>query len=292
MAPRSVVAASLLALAAAALAQVAVPPPARVTDLTGTLTAAQRTDLEQRLAAFEQAQGSQIAVLMLPSTQPEAIEQYGIRVAEQWQLGRKDVDDGVLLLIAKQDRRLRIEVGYGLEGAIPDAIAKRIVAEVITPHFRQEHYHAGIVAGVEQLMQVIQGEPLPEPAWREAPEGGAGDRVQSLFGVGLFALFIGSLLARLFGEFPAALLSSGGFGAVAGLLGGSLALGLGGAMLMFVLALAVFASRDARRFHGGRGSRGGVIGSWGGGSRRGGFGGGGFRGGGGGFGGGGASGGW
>lgn len=290
MARRSLLAASLLVLAAAALAQVAVPPVARVIDLTGTLAPAERAALEQRLADFERAQGSQIAVLMLPSTQPEAIEQYGIRVAEQWRLGRQGVDDGVLLLIAKQDRRLRIEVGYGLEGAIPDAIAKRIVAEVITPHFRQDHYYAGIVAGVEQLMKVIQGEPLPEPAW--APEPGAGDRVQSLFGLGLFTLFIGSLLARLFGEFPAALLSSGGFGALAGMLGGSLALGLGGAMLMFVLALAVFASRDARRFHGGRGGRGGVIGSWGGGSRGGGFGGGGFRGGGGGFGGGGASGGW
>ncbi|HET6492660.1 MAG TPA: TPM domain-containing protein, partial [Burkholderiales bacterium] len=116
-------------------AEVAIPPlTARVTDLTGTLSAAQRTALEERLAAFEAKKGSQVAVLLVPTTQPETIEQYAIRVAEQWKLGRKGVDDGVLLLVAMQDRTVRIEVGYGLEGALPDATAKRIVEEYIVPH--------------------------------------------------------------------------------------------------------------------------------------------------------------
>ena len=120
---------------AVAAAEVAVPPlSARVTDLTGTLDAGQRAALEARLEAFERAKGSQVAVLIVPTTQPETIEQYGIRVAEAWKIGRGGtIDDGVILLVAKDDRALRIEVGYGLEGALPDAIAKRIIEEVIVP---------------------------------------------------------------------------------------------------------------------------------------------------------------
>src|SRR5215217_2564454 len=115
-----------------AAAEVAVPTlKSRVTDLTGTLTPEQKGALEQRLAAFEAAKGSQIAVLMLPSTKPEEIEQFSIRVAEAWKIGRKGTDDGLILVIAKEDRRLRIEVGYGLEGAIPDAVAKRVISETI-----------------------------------------------------------------------------------------------------------------------------------------------------------------
>src|SRR5688572_28329893 len=128
---RAIVAAALCAIALA-LAQVPVPAlTARVTDLTTTLSAQQRAALEERLAAFEARKGSQIAVLIVPTTAPETIEQYAIRVAEQWKVGRKGIDDGAILLVALKDRALRIEVGYGLEGVLPDAVAKRIVEEVI-----------------------------------------------------------------------------------------------------------------------------------------------------------------
>ena len=115
------------------------------------------------MAAFEAKKGSQIAVLIVPTTQPEDIAQFGIRVAEAWKIGRKNVDDGVILIVAKEDRKLRLEVGYGLEGAIPDAIAKRVIAETITPFFKKGDYAGGIDAGVTQLMQLIEGETLPEP---------------------------------------------------------------------------------------------------------------------------------
>lgn len=150
-----------------AVAQVAVPAlNARVTDLTATLTSGQKAALEQTLAAFEQRKGSQIAVLLVPTTAPETIEQYGLRVVEQWKLGRKGVDDGALLLVAKDDRRLRIEAGYGLEGALNDAVCKRIVDEIIVPRLRQGDFHGGIAAGVERMIAVVDGEALPEPARR------------------------------------------------------------------------------------------------------------------------------
>ena len=154
----------LLVVAGAATAEVAVPPlRARVTDLTNTLGRDQQNAIEQRLAQFEARKGAQIAVLILPSTKPETIEQFAVRVQEQWKLGRKGVDDGVLLVVAKDDRALRIEVGYGLEGVLPDAIAKRIIEEDITPQFRRGDFYAGINDGVTRIIQVIDGEPLPPP---------------------------------------------------------------------------------------------------------------------------------
>ena len=141
-----------------------VPPlHARLTDLTGTLTAAQQTGLEQSLRAFETRKGTQIAVLIVPTTKPEEVEQYALRVVEQWKLGRKKVDDGALLLIAKDDRTLRIEVGYGIEGALNDATAKRIVNEVIAPRLKEGDYFGGVGAGVDQMIRVVDGEPLPTP---------------------------------------------------------------------------------------------------------------------------------
>ena len=133
-----------------AKSQIPVPPVARVVDQTGTLSAEQKASLERLLEAFEKRKGSQIAVVMVKSTTPEAIEQYALRVAEQWKLGRKGVDDGALLAIAKDDRAMRIEVGYGLEGALNDATAKRIIAEVITPRFREGDFFGGISAGVDR----------------------------------------------------------------------------------------------------------------------------------------------
>ena len=163
---------SLLAglLIVSARAEVAIPPlTSRVTDLTDTLNPQQRDALEQKLAAFEAAKGSQIAVLIVPTTQPEAIEQYSIRVVEQWKLGRKGVDDGALLLVAKDDRKIRLEVGRGLEGAVPDAVAKRITADIIAPYFKKDDFAGGITAGVERLIKVVEGEPLPEPAGKSQP---------------------------------------------------------------------------------------------------------------------------
>ncbi|TMG89452.1 MAG: YgcG family protein, partial [Betaproteobacteria bacterium] len=154
----------LLAGLGSTRAEVAVPPlKAHVTDLTGTLSAQQLRDLESRLAAFERGKGSQVAVLMLPSTQPETIEEYSIRVADAWKIGRARAEDGVILVVAKNDRKLRFEVGTGLEGAIPDVIAKRIVSDVIAPHFRSGDFYGGIAAGTDAVMKLIEGEGLPAP---------------------------------------------------------------------------------------------------------------------------------
>jgi uncharacterized protein len=176
----------LLFFALTAWAQVAVPELSRrVTDLTATLNAEQVAALENRLAAFEAQKGSQIAVLFVPTTQPEDIAAFAIRVAEQWKIGREKVDDGVILIVARNDRTLRLEVGYGLEGAIPDAIAKRVIAETITPYFKAGDFYGGIEAGVQQLMRLIEGEPLPPRA------AGPGEGDDAIFGF----LVIGGVVA-------------------------------------------------------------------------------------------------
>ncbi|HEY2344472.1 MAG TPA: TPM domain-containing protein [Xanthomonadaceae bacterium] len=153
------------ASAADAVAQ-RVPVPAlnaRVTDQTGTLDPTQVAALEAKLAALESAKGAQVAVLIVPSTAPETIEQYSIRVVDAWKLGRKGVDDGVLVLVAKDDRKLRIEVGRGLEGSIPDAIANRIIDGTIEPKFKNGDYAGGLDDGVDRLIGLVNGEPLPQP---------------------------------------------------------------------------------------------------------------------------------
>ena len=266
-----------LLLAGAAQAEVAVPPlSARVTDLTSTLDAQQIQSLESRLAAFEAKKGSQIAVLLLPTTQPETIEQYGIRVAESWRLGRKGVGDGVLLLVAKEDRAMRIEVGYGLEGALNDATAKRIVAEIITPFFKRGEFYQGIDAGTAAIIKVVEGEPLPEP--QRGASGDKGDIESLLFVAFGVVVVVGGILRSLLGRLPAALLTGGGLGLVAWLTAVPLMMALLAGAMAFVFVLL-------------GGMRHGFSGMGGGGGR-GGFGGGGFGGGGGGFGGGGASGRW
>ena len=157
-------AAALFVCAVWAIAQVAVPSlSGRVVDLTGTLDGTQKATLERTLEAFEARKGTQIAVLLVPTTEPETIEQYSLRVAEQWKLGRKRVDDGAILVVAKNDRALRIEVGYGIEGALSDVTSHRIISEVITPAFRQGDFVGGIRAGVERIIGVSDGEPLPAP---------------------------------------------------------------------------------------------------------------------------------
>lgn len=273
--------AGALLLAALAFAEVEVPHlTARVTDLSGVLDEAQRAALEERLRAFEARKGAQFAVLVLPSTQPETIEQYGIRVADAWKLGRKGVDDGLILIVATDDRRLRIEVGRGLEGVVPDAIAKRVIEEIIAPRFREGDVPGGIEAGVERLMGLVDGEPLPAPP--EAVGGGSGAPVIVAL---LMGLTVGSVLRRILGPLlgsgvvggaTAVVLMVAGFALVAALL-------LGVLMFLFVLVFGSVADRGALR--GGFGGGGFGGGGFGGG-------GGGFSGGGGGFSGGGASGSW
>jgi uncharacterized protein len=298
---RTLLAVLLLAGAGTALAadQQPVPPlQSRVTDTTGTLTAGQQADLEARLAAFEQRKGAQIAVLIVPTTQPEALERYSQRVVDTWKLGREKPDDGALLLVALQDRALRIETGRGLGGALPDILAGRIIDETIKPLFRQGDIYGGINAGLARMMQVIDGEPLPPPdrSWR-AP----GDR---LFGMLPFLFFGvlagGALLRALLGRTLGSLATGGVSGVAIWLLSRVLGFAIAGGVLAFLFAM--FASMASTSRGGGRGGGFGGFGGFGGlggggfgggGFRGGGFGGGGgFRGGGGSFGGGGASGRW
>jgi uncharacterized protein len=288
---RTCLALTALLCAAVAGAQSLQPVPkleARVTDLTGTLTAGQQAELEQKLAAFEQRKGSQVALLIVPTTEPEAIEQYSIRVAETWKLGRAKPDDGALLLVALKDRALRIEVGYGLEGALPDAIARRIIDDTIKPLFRQGDFYGGVSAGLQQIMRVVDGEALPPPdrKWRRPGDSLPGILPFLFFGV----LVGGSVLRALLGRTLGAVVTGGAVGAVVWLLSKLLFAAVFGGVIALLFSL--FAG-----FAGGlRGGRGGGFGGWGGmgggGFGGGGFGGGGFGGGGGGFGGGGASGKW
>ncbi|MHB1085383.1 MAG: TPM domain-containing protein [Thiobacillus sp.] len=257
--------------ALSAWAQVAVPELSRrVTDLTATLTAGQVAALENELAAFETNKGSQIAVLILPTTQPEDIAQYGIRVADQWKIGRSKVDDGVILIVAKDDRKLRIEVGYGLEGAIPDAIAKRVIAETITPYFKAGDFHGGIEAGVQQLMKLIEGEPLPPPS---APSNGEGEGPFIFLIMG--GLVAGWLLSNLMNR-PAA----GGVAALGSGVVGTMLMGFTPVLLLIAIFVFAGVTSSFRGGGGGWSSGGGGLGggggSWGGGG--GGFGGGGSSG--------------
>jgi uncharacterized protein len=284
-----------LFLAACAFAQVPVPQlTSPVTDLTSTLTAQQVQALDQKLRAFEQGKGSQIAVLLVPTTQPEEIEQFSIRVVEAWKLGRRGVDDGVLLLVAKDDRAVRIEVAYGLEGALPDVIANRIVEQVVVPRFRSGQFYEGIDAAVDRIIAVLNGEALPEPAQRtRSPSGEGFGNVLPLL---LMVVFVGSnILRRMLGGFGGAAATAGIAGFLVWILTSVTLIAIGAGVIAFLFTL--FGG-------GGGGSRGGWSsgrrGGWGGGFGGGGFGGGlgggggggGWSGGGGSFGGGGASGRW
>ena len=282
----------------AVAAEAPIPPfTSRVVDTTQTLDAGTVAALTQKLADLEQRKGAQIAVLLIPSTQGEAIEQYAVRAFEQWKPGRKRVDDGIMLIVAKDDRRLRIEVGYGLEGAVPDLLAGRIIREQIAPLFKQNDFAGGITRGVDSLILLVDGEPLPPPVAGAAASSSEQDTAPAfmLLPLAFFAFVIPALPAALIGGWFVYLMFN------------SVLLAILGALAALVIS---FIGR--RMGAGGRGSsarasrRGGVIGGLGGGlggfgggfrggGGGGGFGGGGFGGGGGGgggSGGGGASGGW
>ena len=281
----------LLAFAFPAAADVAVPQlSGRVVDQTGALSSGDIAALSQKLRDFEMRKGSQVAVLIVPTTDPETIEQFAIRVAEAWKIGRKKVDDGAILVVAKNDRHLRIEVGYGLEGALTDVTSRRIIDEAITPKFRSGDFAGGITAGVDRMIRVIDGEPLPTPS-RSVNFGDWND-IEPLFFFLLFGpLVIGGILRSMFGR----LFGSGITGAIVGVLAwfviGSAVIGLGvgvlGAVLTFIADLfgAGSGTGSSRR---GSWSSGSSSGGWSSGSSSSG----GFSCGGGSFGGGGASGSW
>ncbi|MDB5500285.1 MAG: hypothetical protein JWR89_187 [Tardiphaga sp.] len=290
-AARACLVALLLCWGVAALADVAVPRlSGRVVDQTMTLSQDQQAALDGTLKDFEARKGSQVAVLIVPTTAPESIEQFSIRVAEAWKIGRSKVDDGAILVIAKDDRKLRIEVGYGLEGALTDVTTKRIIDEVITPRFKAGDFAGGITAGIERILKVIDGEPLPAPAERE-PSSNFADQLEQFAPFLLFGVIIGGgilrgMFGRLFGS-----LATGGLAAVAVwlIVGTALLAGLAG-VIGFVVTLIgdAFTSGGGGRRSGGY--IGGSGGSWSSGSSSSDSGG--FSGGGGNFGGGGASGSW
>lgn len=275
----------------AVLAQPLQPVPAltaRVIDQTGTLSAAQTEAIEARLRSLEEKSGSQVVVLMVPSTAPEDIAPYAHRVASDWKIGRKDVGDGLLIVIAKDDRRMRMEVARALEGAIPDLVAARIIDQQMAPFFRQNDYAGGILAAIDQVGARIAGEYLPAPSQQRS----AADDVD-LEGMAIFLFFgvmvIGPVIRRIFGNKFGSVLVGGATGLLAYLFTASLLLAGLAAVVALLLTLLSNSTKG-----GGRGGGGPFIGGGGfGGGRSGGFGGGGFRSGGGGsFGGGGASGRW
>jgi uncharacterized protein len=284
---RAVFLAFLLCWSFTAAAQLPVPPlTGRVVDRTGTLSASDIVSLDQKLKAFEDRKGSQIAVLIVPTTAPEDIAQYALRVVEQWKLGRKNIDDGALLIVAKGDRRTRIEVGYGLEGALNDATVRRIVDEIISPKFRTGDFAGGISDGIDRILNVVDGEPLPTPQRQRPP---AFSQIDPFDPVLIIAVLIaGGVLRSLLGRFFGSLATGGLVGVVAWFLVGvmSIALISGVIAFLFTLLTAGITSLGNGGFSGGF-PTGRSGGGFGGGGSSGGFSGGGGR-----FGGGGASGSW
>ena len=284
---KGIIVALMLCCSVSAFADVAVPPlTGRVVDITGTLTADQAAALETELRDFETRKGSQIVVLILPTTAPESIEQFAIRVAEAWKIGRTKIDDGALLVVAKDDRKVRIEVGYGFEGALTDLTAGRIISDIIVPRFRAGDYAGGVVAGVDRMIAVADGEVLPEPQKRQ-PTSDMLSGIDPIFLL-IFVLVIGGIMRAVFGRLLGSMATGGLVGAVAWFMAGTLAIAGISGVVAFVFTLigeSVF-----RGFGGGGrggGFGGGLSGGFGGSSRSGGF-----SGGGGSFGGGGASGSW
>ena len=250
--------------------------------MTVMVTSHDMAELEQTLQAFEAKKGSQIAILIVPTVEPETIEQYALRVAEQWKLGRKKVDDGAILVVAKSDRALRIEVGYGLEGVLTDATSKRIISETIAPAFKQGDFSGGISAGVERMLSVIAGEPLPPPTARLTGDTyNVGQYIPILF---LLALFVGGALRSVLGRIPGSIVTGGALAAVAWLFAGGAIVAIAAGVIGLVFTLLGGGMGRSGAYHVGGRHAGGLGGGFGGN--------GGFSGGGGGFGGGGASGRW
>jgi len=261
---------ALAALAAAAASDAVPVPPMRalVTDLTSTLTGQQQAALEARLREFGERKGSQVAVLVVPTTAPEPIEDYSLRVVEQWKVGRRNMDDGVLLLVAKDDRAVRIEVGYGLEGALPDATARRIISELIVPRLAAGDFAGGIDAGIDRILRTVDGEPLPPPA--AVPQTLDIGRLVPILLLG--PLVFGGAMRRLLGRLPGAGVVAAGVAALAWFLSGLWMVAAAAAAVAFLLTLGgrgvgigPFGSSGGGGFGGGGGGRfggGGASGRW------------------------------
>jgi uncharacterized protein len=287
---------AVLVIPAEGLAQAVVPVPElreRVTDLTGTLDDGQRASLAAKLESLENDTGAQVAVLLVQTSRPEAIEQFALRVVEAWRLGREGVDDGALLLVALEDREVRLEVGYGLEGALTDATSRRIVDEAILPHFRNGDMYGGLAAGVDRITAVVRGEDLPPP---ERPETGVSEWGGLLPFLFIAVLVGGTILRAVFGRLLGSVAAGGVTGFLVFVLTALWGAALGAGFIAFLMTLMMGGTRGWTT--GGRRGRGGFFGGWGGfGGGGGGWpgglgGGGGWSGGGGGFGGGGAGGRW
>jgi len=302
MAARAFLLALLLGWSFAAAADVAVPPlSGRVVDQTGTLSAGDADALTQRLKDLQTRKGSQVAVLIVPTTEPETIEQFSIRVAEAWKIGRKKIDDGALLVVAKNDHKLRIEVGYGLEGALTDVTARRIIDEIIVPRFKTGDFAGGISAGVDRIIRVIDGEPLPAPKPEVSHSVDPNmffDIIFSPFGLIGYAA-IAAIMRGLLGRLLGSGVTAGVVGVIVWFLLSSIAVSAIFGVAAFFLTMfgdsILAASQAANRRGGGGGGGGWSSGSsgssWSGGSSSGSSDSG-FSGGGGSFGGGGASGSW
>ena len=286
---------SCLSITAQAQDLQAIPPlSARVIDTSGTLDAAQIQSLEAKLAAFEKVKGAQIVILMVPTTLPEDITDYAQRVGDAWKIGRKDVGDGLLLVVAKNDRKVRIATTKTLEGALPDLATKRIIDEAITPRFKQGDFAGGLNAAADQIMASISGENLPAPDTKRSAGGSGGFQWTDMAVFLFFAVPIGArVLSSIFGRKLGAVVTGGGVGVLAWLFTSSLVIAGGAAVVGIVFALIaglgalgnLGSSMGSGR---GGGFGGGLGGGFGGGSGGGGF----SSGGGGNFGGGGSSGSW
>jgi uncharacterized protein len=263
--------ASLLALllcwASVALAIVAVPPlVGRVVDQTGTLSSGDVAALNQTIRDFESRKGSQIAVLIVPTTDGEAIEQFSLRAAEAWKIGRKKIDDGAMLVVAKNDRHLRIEVGYGLEGALTDVTTKRIIDEEITPKFKSGDFAGGISAGVNKMIRVIDGEKLPAPEpphWQNTGLFDVSDMFNPFLLIPVFLL--GGAMRSMFGRLVGSAVSGGVVTLVAWFLFGSLVAAIVAGLIATVFVLfndAITSPTSGRRGSGGGWSSGSSGGSW------------------------------
>jgi len=237
----------------------------RVTDLTQTLTPDQQSQLEVKIKAFELEKGSQIAVLIVPSTKPEEIEQYSIRVVDAWKLGREKQDDGILILVAKNDNKMRIEVGRGLEGAIPDLIAKRVISEVMSPSFKQGDFFGGINNATDKLVGLVSGENLPPPPKKPHALSMSFENSLALFVVS--CVVVGAFLSAILGRFIGAGATAGVVGGVywlfAGVLGMSLFLGIAAFAFTLIIPYLFDGSRGGGRYSSG-GYGGGGFGSGGG----------------------------
>ena len=263
----------------------------RVTDLTASLSAADEARISARIAAIEQKKGAQIAVLIVASTAPEVIFDYALRVAEAWKLGRKGVDDGLLFVVAKDDRKMQILTGPGLQGVMTDVVSRRIIAEIVAPRFREGDFAGGIFDAVDKISAVIDGEALPPPTpKRQSTSSQSGGSVNFLVLAVFAAIFAAPILRAMLGRFLGAGATAGITGAAAWFIAGGLLFPAVAGVIVFLVALLYGSGSGG---HGGGGGIGGGFGGIGGGGwSGGGGGGGGFSGGGGGFDGGGASGDW